>query len=157
MEEVEPRFHPTGGRFLVNPYPKEREHRRLLSRRVVVENVLTYVEQAGLKTDDLLFPFPDNAPGGTPQAVEAGAIPDGHGTLTGYSGRGCRCGHCRAAYARYRARRRAQGKDTPRSPRRVDTYGHLPRRWYLRNIWKPALAAAGIRRIANRASCSTQR
>lgn len=146
VEEVEPRFHPTGGRFLVKPYPKEREHRRLLLRRVVVENVLTYVEQADLKTDDLLFPFPDSPPVVVPRAVEAGAIPDGHGTLTRYSRQKCRCGHCRAAYARYRAGRRDRGKDAPRSRRRVDTDGHLPRRWYLRNVWKPALAAAGITR-----------
>ncbi|GAB3007032.1 hypothetical protein GCM10027184_75690 [Saccharothrix stipae] len=28
----------------------------------------------------------------------------------------------------------------------VDTDGHLPRRWYLRNIRTPALAATGIKR-----------
>ena len=34
-----------------------------------------------------------------------------HGTLTAYNAGKCRCEHCRGAYASYRARRRAQGKD----------------------------------------------
>src|SRR6185312_15359708 len=34
-----------------------------------------------------------------------------HGTMTGYNLGACRCRHCRAAAARYRATRRAAGKD----------------------------------------------
>jgi hypothetical protein len=37
-----------------------------------------------------------------------------HGTLSGYSAGKCHCEHCRKAYADYRARRRAEGKDAPR-------------------------------------------
>ncbi|HEX4103523.1 MAG TPA: hypothetical protein VHY21_23785, partial [Pseudonocardiaceae bacterium] len=34
-----------------------------------------------------------------------------HGTISGYSGGGGKCEHCRGAYATYRAERRAAGKD----------------------------------------------
>ena len=40
--------------------------------------------------------------------------------------------------------RRAKGKDNPR-PRRVrETDGHIPNDWFRRNVWNPALAAAGL-------------
>ncbi|MFD0203802.1 MULTISPECIES: tyrosine-type recombinase/integrase [Saccharothrix] len=146
MEEVEPRFHPTGGRFLVKEYPKDRDFRRLRLRRQLVGQVAAYVERSRLEPGDLLFPFPEREAVTEPSSSDEGSIPGDHGTLSRYSARGCRCGTCRAAYAGYRARRRAQGKDRPRCGRRVDTDGHLPRRWYLRTIWKPALAAVGIRR-----------
>ena len=67
-----------------------------------------------------------------------------HGTISGYSGGGCKCQHCRGAYARYRAERRAAGKDHPRTPRSITTDGHIPRSWYREHIWKPALDTAGI-------------
>jgi hypothetical protein len=37
--------------------------------------------------------------------------------MTGYSLGRCRCDYCRDAYARYRAARRAGGKDDPRGQR----------------------------------------
>jgi hypothetical protein len=43
--------------------------------------------------------------------------------MAGYSLGQCRCEYCRDAYARYRAGRRANGKDDPRSPRSRDTDG----------------------------------
>ncbi|MGW4115845.1 hypothetical protein ACWEFJ_33670 [Actinosynnema sp. NPDC004786] len=58
VEEVEPRFHPTGGRFLVKEYPKDRDFRRLRLRRQLVDRVAAYVERSGLEPGDLLFPFP---------------------------------------------------------------------------------------------------
>jgi integrase len=67
-----------------------------------------------------------------------------HGTLSGYGPGGCRCQHCRNAYATYRAARRAAGKDHPRQPRQLSTDGHLPRAWFRRHIWNPALHSAGI-------------
>jgi site-specific recombinase XerD len=146
VEEVEPRFHPTGGRFLVKEFPKDREFRRLQLGRQLVSRVAAYVERSGLAPGDLLFSFPERAAVMEPSSSGNGLDPGDHGTLSRYSARGCRCGTCRAAYAGYRARRRVQGKDCPRRGRCVDTDGHLPRRWYLRNIWKPALAAAGITR-----------
>ena len=67
-----------------------------------------------------------------------------HGTLTGYNPGGCKCEHCRGAYAQYRADRRAVGKDNPRTPRTITTDGHIPRSWFRDHIWKPALDTAGI-------------
>jgi hypothetical protein len=69
-----------------------------------------------------------------------------HGTLSGYNNGRCRCSFCRGAYARYRAIRRAEGKDQPRSGRRLDTDGHIPRDWFRQRIWVPAVQAAGINR-----------
>lgn len=67
-----------------------------------------------------------------------------HGTLTGYSLGRCHCEYCKAAYAHYRAERRANGKDDPRPGRRLDTDGHVPRGWFRESVWKPVLIAAGI-------------
>lgn len=69
-----------------------------------------------------------------------------HGTISAYSAAPCRCQHCRAAYAIYRAERRASGKDSPRRPRLVttDTEGHIPRSWFRANVWKPSCETAGL-------------
>jgi len=67
-----------------------------------------------------------------------------HGTLSAYTAGSCRCVHCRSAFAQYRARRRAAGKDDPRTPRVRDTDGHIPRDWFRNQIWRPALAEAGV-------------
>lgn len=44
----------------------------------------------------------------------------------------------------YRAKRRAEGKDTPRPLRLVNTDRYIPRDWFRRNIWNPAIARSGI-------------
>jgi hypothetical protein len=70
-----------------------------------------------------------------------------HGTVTAYNLGSCRCQHCRDACARYRASRRADGKDEPRNARlgpRINTDGHIPRRWFAQHIWKRAVTAAGL-------------
>src|SRR5262249_42792010 len=67
-----------------------------------------------------------------------------HGTLSAYSAAKCRCTHCRAAVAAYRAQRRAEGKDNPRTPRRWDTVDYIPRRWFRDQVIRPALKAAGL-------------
>ena len=69
-----------------------------------------------------------------------------HGTLTAYNAAKCRCEHCRGAYADYRARRRAGGKDDPRTPRVRDTDGHIPADWFRHQVWDPARKAAGLRK-----------
>jgi site-specific recombinase XerD len=66
------------------------------------------------------------------------------GTLTGYSLGLCRCGYCRDAYCRYRAARRADGKDDPRGVRARDTDGHIPAYWFRNTIWYPAVKSANL-------------
>ena len=34
--------------------------------------------------------------------------------------------------------------DDPRTPRTRDTDGHIPRDWFRNQVWKPALAEAGV-------------
>jgi site-specific recombinase XerD len=70
-----------------------------------------------------------------------------HGTLSGDNLGGCRCAHCRDAFSRYRARRRTAGKNDPRSGglgRKINTDGHIPRRWFATHVWNPAVQAAGL-------------
>ena len=44
----------------------------------------------------------------------------------------------------YRAKRRAEGKDDPRTPRTAATDGHIPADWFRNHIWKPALKEAAL-------------
>lgn len=155
--ELVPRFHPTGGRFLVKEYPKDREHRRLKLSAEIISKVKGHVSSRDIGDQDLLFPFTDlrstpilrsvDAPeelGLTEPNTAGRRYP--HGTITAYSMGGCHCEHCRSAYATYRAERRAVGKDNPRNPRRpVNTEGHIPRRWFREHIWRPAVAAADVK------------
>ncbi|MFF4242733.1 N-6 DNA methylase [Actinomadura geliboluensis] len=67
-----------------------------------------------------------------------------HGTITAYSLGKCKCDHCQAAYATYRAKRRASGKDSARHPRAVDTDPHIPANWFRKSCWYPARDAAGL-------------
>jgi integrase len=152
---LNPKFHPSGGRFLVKQYPKDQEWRRITLSEHMREVLAKYVK--GKEPNDLLFPFPgsDPAPHRRPEVL---ADPDTlgltepndkgrqyrHGTPSGYNAAGCRCRHCRDAMAAYRANRRAKGKDNPRPPRRVDTDGHLPKDWFRQRIWLPALKQANL-------------
>jgi integrase len=67
-----------------------------------------------------------------------------HATLSAYTAGRCRCEHCRAASAAYRAKRRAQGSDGPRTPRVIETDEHIPRNWFRRSIWTPTCEAADL-------------
>ena len=155
--EVHPRFHPEGGRFLVKDYPKDREYRRLKLSVHIVAKLKADVNKLGLGRDDLLFKAPaDEGPRVRKRRLVADLDSLGltepnaagrryrHGTMTGYSLGRCRCEHCRAAYARYRAERRASGEDDPRAGRVVDTDGHLSRHWFRTQVWLPALKAAKL-------------
>lgn len=155
--EVHPQFHPDGGRFLVKEYPKDREYRRLKLSAQITAKLKAHVAEHNLGRDDLLFHAPA-AEGPQTHEVQAAPDPDSlgrtepnakgrryrHGTMTGYSLGQCRCAFCRNAYARYRAQRRANGKDSPRAGRSVDTDGHLSRSWFRTAIWAPALKAADL-------------
>jgi site-specific recombinase XerD len=156
--ELVARFHPTGDRFLIKDYPKDREHRRIKLAAHIANQLHAHITQHHLTDRDLLFTPTLLLPHADPshrqlveEDVDLGLTPPNsarrqyrHGTISGYSGGGCKCQHCRSAYARYRAQRRAAGKDHPRTPRAITTDGHIPRTWFRDHIWKPALDTAGI-------------
>jgi integrase len=154
--EVNPKFHPDGKRFLVKKYPKDKEYRRLKLSTQIVHKLKAHKDTEHLTTNDLLFTVRDQE--NRKQALRVAPNPDElgltkpnekgrqyqHGTLSGYSGGKCRCKHCRTAYAIYRAVRREQGNDSPRTPRVLDTDGHIPNDMFRRQIWKPATEAADL-------------
>jgi site-specific recombinase XerD len=161
--ELVAKFHPTGGRFLIKDYPKDREHRRVKLGAHIADQLQTHIAEHGLAPDDLLFTPTLLAPPAEPAHLQLVAEPVDlgltepnaagrqyrHGTLTGYNPGGCKCEHCRGAYATYRAQRRAAGKDPHPAPRTtrsrtLTTDGHIPRTWFREHIWKPALDTAGI-------------
>ncbi|GAB2513972.1 tyrosine-type recombinase/integrase [Nocardiopsis aegyptia] len=153
--EVNPEFHPTGGRFLVKEYPKGHEYRRFKLSTQIVRKLQEHVAGRRLRSDDLLFPMPAE-----PRTPKLRAVPDPdtlgrtepndkgrtykHGTLSAYAAGKCRCRYCKDAYALYRARRRAEGKDDPRLSRTPDTDGHISSDRFRRQVWKPAITAADI-------------
>lgn len=161
VTELVPRHSPTGERFVVKPYPKDREHRRLKISTELAATLQRHITEQALEPGDLLFtadalliatPVNGAAPQ-TPSATQQDALTEPnaqgrqyrHGTLSGYAAGHCRCGQCRGAYARYRAQRRAAGIDHPRQPRRrLDTDGHIPRRWFRDHIWRPAMTTAWL-------------
>lgn len=147
--------HPSGGRFLVKDYPKDKEYRRFKLSAQITAKIMVHIAASGLGPDDLLFRYeaPDLSAvrrGAAPTSSLGMTDPDGkgrryrHGTLTAYNAARCRCDHCRGAYASYRATRRAVGKDNPRSPRARETDGHIPADWFRHQVWYPARDAAGL-------------
>ena len=154
--EVHPRYHPDGDRFLIKPYPKSRRSRRFKLEPELVSNIAELAGALRLSNDDLLFNFHQLAAPEMPQrrlvsVDELGLTSPNsagrryrHGSLSAYTAGLCRCDHCRAAFAAYRARRRSNGLDSPRATRTRDTDGHIPRNWFRNRIWLPACAAAGI-------------
>jgi len=151
--EVNAKFHPAGGRFLVKDYPKNGEYRRLKLTSQIAGKLRAYAGERELSDDDLVFAMPERG-----SALKMLVNPDRlgrtelnaagrtyrHGTLSAYTAGRCRCEHCRRAFAQYRAQRRAAGMDNPRAPRTRDTDGHIPRDWFRNQIWTPALAKAGV-------------
>jgi integrase len=153
--EVPPDEHPSGGRFLVKDYPKDKEYRRFRLSAQITAKIMAHIEARGLGPDDLLFSYraPDRpAARHRPAATQSPGMTDPnergrqyrHGTLTAYNAAKCRCEHCRDAYASYRAARRAAGKDNPRLPRARETDGHIPADSFRRQVWYPARDAAGL-------------
>ena len=57
--QVHPRFHPDGGRFLVKPYPKDKEYRRFKLSAQITAKLKAHAEERGLSRDDLLFQAPE--------------------------------------------------------------------------------------------------
>jgi integrase len=149
---------PAHQRFVVKNYPKDKEWRQIQLPGQVAANVARHIRQCALGPDDLLFRMPTSE--GPARRSRPEALPDPdtlgltepnengrqyrHGTPTAYGAGKCRCQPCRDAVAAYRAKRRAEGKDEPRTPRLVTTDGHIPAGWFRRSVWRPALAASGI-------------
>jgi integrase len=153
--EVPPEEHPSGGRFLVKDYPKDKEYRRLKLSAQITAKIVAHIRTRGLGPDDLLFSYQaPNRPATRRRlaVIETAGLtgPDGngrryrHGTLTAYNAARCRCECCRGAYASYRAARRSAGKDSPRARRTRETDGHIPADWFRRQVWYPARDAAGL-------------
>ncbi|MEV7006628.1 site-specific integrase [Streptosporangium sp. NPDC051022] len=154
--EVNPKFHPDGERFLVKPYPKDKEFRRFKLTAQIVLKLQSHAKAEKLGRDDLFFTWrQDSAPKARVRAVpdpdklgftepNAAGRSYKHGTCTAYTTGKCRCEHCRAAFAIYRAERRAVGKDNPRRPRRRDTDGHIPADWFRRHVWQRTLAEGDL-------------
>jgi len=119
--EVNPKYHPTGGRFLVNEYPKDKEFRRLKLSRQMVDKLTTYITARRLKPHDLLFAMPDDEERAPNLRLlknpdELGfTMPNSHGrqyrhgSLSGYSAGKCRCEHCPRRVRRLSRRPARQG------------------------------------------------
>jgi integrase len=153
--ELPTRFHPTGGRFLVKDYPKDKEHRVVTVSAALTDKIQAYIAGRGIGDNDLIFAMPPQEktvrqrakpePGkhGRTQPNAAGKTYE-HGSMSGYSAGKCHCEYCRASYAIYRAGRRTRGKDSPRGIRAVGTDGHIPRGWFRINVWMPARDTAKL-------------
>ena len=109
--EVNAKFHPAGGRFLVKEYPKDGECRRLKLTSQMTGKLRAYARERGLSDGDLVFAMPER---GTvlkmlPSPDRLGRTgPNAagrtyrHGTLSAYTAGRCRCDHCKRAFAQYR-------------------------------------------------------
>lgn len=154
--DLDRKFHPQGERFLVKQYPKNKKHRRFKLSNQIVRKLQAHCEAQNLSRDDLLFAIRDQENRKStlhiaPNPDDLGLTPPNdkgrqykHGTTSGYGAGKCRCNHCRAACAIYRAKRRAEGKDNPRKPRILDTDGHIPNDWFRHQTWKPAVKKANL-------------
>ncbi|MFC4334355.1 tyrosine-type recombinase/integrase [Salininema proteolyticum] len=150
--QVSPKFHPEGGRFVVKDKPKSGKRRHLKIAAALCNTLLDFITNQEIGQDDLIYQFSEApkerrpqlppAQGNTEPNEKGRTYP--HGTMSAYTAGKCRCDHCRRAMADYRAERRANGKDNPRTPRTWDTDGHIPNRWFRDNVIKPTLKKAEL-------------
>ena len=144
-------------RFVVKDYPKDRQHRRVTITPELTAKLRAHITDRGLTAGDLLFQQPQRE---APRRRIPDVLPDPatlgltelnengrryrHGTTTSYGAGRCRCRYCRDAIAHYRARRRNEGRDAPRRPRRVEGDGHISNDWFRTAVWSKALEAAEL-------------
>ena len=141
--EGRPKLHPSGGRFLVKEYPKDKEYRRLKLSAQIAAKIVAHIKDAGLGPDDLIFAMPPRTPrpgfGQCPPGDARLTEPNAagrqyrHGTMSGYNagGAGARTARtpppCTGLSAGLRARtlRAERGPWTPTgtSPRLVPAGG----------------------------------
>ena len=101
--QVDPKFHPEGGRFLVKEYPKDGEYRSLKLSAQLASKISSHISDVGLGPEDLIFPMPpQDSPAARLRAVPNLAAlgftkPNAigrqyrHGTMSGYNAGKCRC------------------------------------------------------------------
>ena len=156
--ELKAKTRPAGPRFIVKNYPKDKEWRTLMLAPHLVSSLQQHVARLRLGSDDLLFAY--HPPAGPRRRTLPEVLPDPaslgftepndkgrryrHGTTGAYGNGRCRCRHCKDAVSAYRAKRRAAGKDSPRTPRALDTDGHISNDWFRTSIWAKALAKADL-------------
>ena len=73
--QVNPKFHPDGGRFLVKEYPKDKEYRRLKLSQQLVDKLVAHIGARQLGPDDLIFTMPRQD---CPAVPAAGTARPGH-------------------------------------------------------------------------------
>src|SRR5262249_36100124 len=109
--EVNPQFHPDGGRFIVQEYPKDKQTRRFKLSTQIIARLKAYIEEHRLGDGDLLFVYSPILGDDVAKTAAVGPTELGltepndkgrryrHGTLSGYNGGKCRCGYCKRAFA----------------------------------------------------------
>jgi hypothetical protein len=61
--QVDPKFHPTGDRFLVKEYPKDKEFRRLKLSTQLTAKIAAHVKDGNVGPGDLVFAMaPQDSP-----------------------------------------------------------------------------------------------
>jgi integrase len=127
--ELTRQFTEDGRRFVVKPYPKDDEWRRITLSAHVQALLLPHVST--LAEGDLLFALAQ--PDGPRRLRRPEVLPDPatlgltdpntrgrqyqHGTITAYSMAPCTCRRCKDAYAAYRAERRAPSRQEGQAAR----------------------------------------
>lgn len=154
--ELVPAAYTQGERFTIKQYPKNQSNRRVRLSAQLATKLGAHIAEHKVAVDQLLFRWrdPGRPSGAKPDNADPKLLgrtePNAkgrryqHGTTTAYSLGGCRCEHCRRAFAQYRQQRRAAGFDQPRTRRLPDTDGHISRSWFRTNVWLPALHSAGL-------------
>jgi integrase len=159
--KLNPKHHPKQERFWVKEYPKGGKYRRFKLSAPIIAKLKVHRDAEKLEPNDLFFalrnPETRRSPFVIPPHLDGLIMTEPnekgrqykHGTLSGYGAGKCRRECCKTAVAMYRAKRRAEGKDNPRSPRTpaTDADGHIPREWFHNHIWHPALKTASLEKV----------